>query len=363
MKRHICRTGILLGIVVGWCATALGQAEPATTQPAAPRIEVSTEEWNFGEVWQGEKVTTDVTVKNVGNAPLEIEVKSSCGCTTPTKPKSPLAPGESDKMSISYDTLHRNGDAHQTVTLKTNDPQRSSVAVRVRGSVRPLFTMEPVQSLSFGRLYRDSQESRTIVIENKYTEPLMLKLKADQDFDSYDVQLVAKEEGRKYELTAVTKAPLPIGAARTTVVVETGLERVPELRVTVFGTVQPPIMVHPGRLYWPTNLVAPLEHRLRFQCTPGHPVKILSAKATIDAITVALADVKSEDAAPGACLQELIVNLPPGDQAPADVAVAIEITTDAEDPQYQKLVVPIRVVGPRPAQPTEAGKAPTEEGA
>ena len=43
------------------------------------------------------------TVTNTGQNPLVIEsVKASCGCTTPSKPEKPIAPGKSDKIEVVF---------------------------------------------------------------------------------------------------------------------------------------------------------------------------------------------------------------------------------------------------------------------
>ncbi len=40
---------------------------------------------------------------NTGDAPLIIkDVKSTCGCTVPTKPKEPIAPGKTGEIEVKY---------------------------------------------------------------------------------------------------------------------------------------------------------------------------------------------------------------------------------------------------------------------
>lgn len=42
-------------------------------------------------------------VTNTGKFPLIIDaVKASCGCTTPSKPTEPIAPGKSDKIEVVF---------------------------------------------------------------------------------------------------------------------------------------------------------------------------------------------------------------------------------------------------------------------
>src|SRR5438128_1501041 len=80
--------------------TAPGTA-PATTPAAtpaavdnknAPEFKFDVEEYNFGTIKQGDKVTYDFNFQNSGKEPLIItEAHGSCGCTVPQWPKEPIA--------------------------------------------------------------------------------------------------------------------------------------------------------------------------------------------------------------------------------------------------------------------------------
>ena len=159
------------------CENALAQpagpaAEGAAGVPESadssgvPRLELSPTALNFGEVWQGERAAGEFTVRNVGTAPLTLTLKSSCGCTVASKPRSPLEPGESDTFRITYDTFKRKGKANQTVTLTTNDPDQPNVRIAVTGEVKPLYSTSPAEGLVFDRLTSDSQVTQTLRIES-----------------------------------------------------------------------------------------------------------------------------------------------------------------------------------------------------
>lgn len=57
--------------------------------------------------------------KNTGDAPLIIkEVKSTCGCTVPSWPKDPIAPGKSGKIEVKYNMGL--GPIRKTITVQSN---------------------------------------------------------------------------------------------------------------------------------------------------------------------------------------------------------------------------------------------------
>lgn len=74
--------------------------------------------------------------KNTGNAPLIIsDVKTSCGCTTPSKPTGPIAPGKSDKIEVKYN-MHT-GPIRKTITVISNavNVPEGTVALKIKGEV------------------------------------------------------------------------------------------------------------------------------------------------------------------------------------------------------------------------------------
>jgi hypothetical protein len=361
----------MLGITC--CAFAF--AQDATTAPAPtsgnPKLQISDREWQFGEVWQGTPLSFDVTLRNVGDAPLTLDVKSSCGCTVPTRPRSPLNPGESDTMTIKYDSAHRRGPAAQTVTITTNDPAESSVPFKVMGTVKPLFELKPVDTLAFGRLFQSSEVERTIDITNLYNSAIGLKLKDGQTFDAFNVTLETIEEGKKYKLVAKTKPPLSVGTARAEAVIETTHPDYKELKVTMYAAVQAPIALHPSRLFLPKSAVSEMQHRLRVAYAPERPVRVVEVKPSHPALKAEIQDATSPEQPASPAGQEIVVTLPPGDKVPDGEDLYIEVMTDATDASYQKLRVPIRVIAagaaatqpatlPAPT-PAPSGIAPTTQ--
>jgi len=350
-----------------FCVLALWIAAPlvAQDQPPArkgePQLKLSSEEWNFGEVWQGQPLKGEITITNVGDAPLEIlDITTSCGCTLATRPKSPLAPGESSVMTIGYASENRPGRAQHSVTIKTNDLTRPTVSIRVSGEVKPTYTVEPRDGLVFGQLFQKSGESRRVVITNKYTDPLLLSLKPDQDFGPFVVELKPIEVGQKYELIATTKPPLPVGRHQAQVQLLTNLDFLPHIDATLYGFVQPPVTVRPEKLFWPRSYPTEMKRVLRVAHAPDHPIEVTAARANYAEIKVEV-----EKPASGTTPQregtQITVTMPPGDRLPADAQPVIEILTNSPDPAYQKLVVPIQVIGAdRTAPPQPGGATPNQ---
>jgi hypothetical protein len=288
-------------------------------------------------------------LKNTGDAPLEIDVKTSCGCTAATKPKSPLPPGESTSLTIAYHTAGRVGAVNQTVTITTNDPTQRSVAMKLGGNVKVLYETEPAGGMSFGDLWQSAQDTRKVVIVNKYTDKLHLKLKEGQDFGPLAVELKEFEPGMRYELSATPKPPLKIGQLRLDVVLTTDVAQVPEIKMPINGQVQPPVAVRPARLFLSKSAAGETKQVLNVMHAPDQPIEVTGVKSTDDVVKVELQSMAgAAGEASTAGEYQVVVTLPPGERLAEGAAPKIEITTTSQDPEYQKVIVPIQIVSGTP---------------
>jgi len=121
----------ILGIVA---MTMVGAASYAQT---GPQIEFKTETIDYGTVVKGQDSgvrTFEFT--NTGDEPLVItNVRSSCGCTVPSKPEAPVMPGKSDKIEVKYNMSM--GTISKTITVESNatNVNGGTVSLRIKGKV------------------------------------------------------------------------------------------------------------------------------------------------------------------------------------------------------------------------------------
>lgn len=99
------------------------------------KIELKDAKQSFGTVNKGEVVKLDYEFTNIGNQPLIItEAEVSCSCTTVDFPKQPIAPNQSGKVVVSFDTKTVYDRQDRVVLLKSNDP-KSPAKLRYKGNV------------------------------------------------------------------------------------------------------------------------------------------------------------------------------------------------------------------------------------
>ena len=98
-------------------------------------ISFETDTIDYGEIVKGSNGVRTFIFENIGDSPIEIQdVKSSCGCTIPKKPKAPIAPGEKGEIQVKYDT-NRLGIFRKTITINTNVANAPIIALKIKGNV------------------------------------------------------------------------------------------------------------------------------------------------------------------------------------------------------------------------------------
>ena len=84
-------------------------------------IEVLETKFDFGKIKEGQKVRHTWQVKNVGKVPLLIaNVQASCGCTVPSFPKNPIAPGEYGDVTLEFNSKDRPGSVTKNALIIAN---------------------------------------------------------------------------------------------------------------------------------------------------------------------------------------------------------------------------------------------------
>ena len=84
-------------------------------------VQIIDSSYDFGKATEGEIVEYNYRFKNTGTKPLVVtNVSASCGCTVPEKPEQPIKPGETGYIKVKFNSEHRVGKAHKTITVSSN---------------------------------------------------------------------------------------------------------------------------------------------------------------------------------------------------------------------------------------------------
>lgn len=86
-----------------------------------PAIELLENNFDFGVVIQGEKVSHIFKLKNKGKKDLIIgDVSASCGCTVPKFSSQPIKPGDEGQIEVIFNSSGRMGKQIKNLTIYAN---------------------------------------------------------------------------------------------------------------------------------------------------------------------------------------------------------------------------------------------------
>jgi uncharacterized protein DUF1573 len=96
-------------------------ANSTTSTADAPKMQFEKDMHDFGKIHVGDKVTYDFKFTNTGKSPLIIsDAVASCGCTKPEWPKTPVKPGESSSVKVTFDSKGKMGLQDKQIVITAN---------------------------------------------------------------------------------------------------------------------------------------------------------------------------------------------------------------------------------------------------
>ena len=154
---------------------------------------------DFGKINEADgRVTTVFEVTNKGTMPLIISnVKASCGCTTPQWTKEPIEPGQTGKITVTYNPNGRPGRFQKSITITSNasdEPTR----IYIKGEVIPK-PAQPANNyalkvgemsleknfVNLGAVTKGAQKTIEIEYANNTNAAITIDLKFEVDKEAY----------------------------------------------------------------------------------------------------------------------------------------------------------------------------------
>ncbi|MFY0643343.1 MAG: DUF1573 domain-containing protein [Bacteroidia bacterium] len=91
---------------------------------------------DMGEMKSGQVRTKEITITNTGKSMLKIlRMETDCSCAILNNLPSSLAPGQSVKATVRFDSLFKKGGQKKGITLYTNDPSNPVAIITVAALV------------------------------------------------------------------------------------------------------------------------------------------------------------------------------------------------------------------------------------
>lgn len=209
------------------------------TALAAPNLKIDESTYDFGEVYQGEKVLHTFAFENTGDEPLVIDrVRSSCGCTAVLLSAKNLAPGSQGEVQANFDSTRFRGKVQKTIYLYSNDPNQPVMQLHIKGTVLEIVKVTPTQ-VNFGHVTLEERLSTQVVLRNQSDGPLTFG-KPTTTAEELRAEMPETSLAKGEEVSIALTLTLKPGTGRFSGYVLIPVEGVPqnELRIPVYASLK-----------------------------------------------------------------------------------------------------------------------------
>ena len=218
------------------CRTAFAQGE-------SPGSYISDNSFDAGSVRQGDLVEHVFMARNSGPSAVTVSIDglSHPGMKVRMTPK--LLPGETGRITVTWDTRLVQGDATAEASLRFN---QAETILSLSAKVVPPIEILPYSAV-FISGFRDEGVTRTLEIVNNDPAPLnVVGIARENESDrSYSATFRTIEAGRRHEVNIELKSGAPLGASRDVLIVHTDHSRFPVIRVPVNLLVKSDVYINP----------------------------------------------------------------------------------------------------------------------
>lgn len=328
----------------------------ATSVGPAPKVEVPEPlTYEFGVMSQLTTGKHAWEVKNLGDADLELWFESStCSCTIAKlksvdgeeKKKIVVQPHQSTSIDLEWETRTFFGDYTKGAVIGTNDPAHPTISLSVHGKVHAPVIVFPPEMINFDSVSNEeAQSAKFAVFSADRPQTKILKLTTSRpEFFETKLEPLTADECKQLKVTqgtrvSVTMKPgMPLGRFLDEIVIETDHPLMPELKMSIGGSITGSITVIPDHLRLSgVPSVQGASRDMTVLVRGGRPTKFEVAYHP-EKVNVRIAP---DDTTTQKGRYKLTVTVPPGTAAgPVDG----EIILKTDHPSAHELKVPVSIL-------------------
>jgi hypothetical protein len=209
---------------------------------------------DFGHVARGAKAEFAFELQNVYEEDIHIaDVRTSCGCTTPTITKPTLKTWEKGSIVATLNTRSFVGQRNSTLTVVIDKPFYAEVPLTIAGYIHSDVDFQP-GAAALGDVEQGTQSEQTITVT--YRGAMNWQIADVRSANTYlEVELgeAVRQPGVvSYKMTVRLKPDAPAGILQDQLTLVTNDQRMPTVVLPVEARVTPPLSVNPSPLLFGT---------------------------------------------------------------------------------------------------------------
>jgi Protein of unknown function (DUF1573) len=256
---------------------------------------VSAKEWalkmfqatshDFGHVARGAKAEFAFELQNVYEEDIHIaDVRTSCGCTTPTISKPTLKTWEKGSIVATLNTRSFVGQRNSTLTVVIDKPFYAEVQLTIAGYIHSDVDFQPgVAALGDIEQGRGGEQSVTVTYRGPYNWQIADVRSANTHLEVELADAVRQPGVVSYKMTVRLRPDAPAGTLQDQLTLVTNDQRMPTVVLPVEGRVTPPLSINPSPLMF--GSLAPGQSATKQLVLTGkQPFRVLAMASNDEAV-------------------------------------------------------------------------------
>ena len=263
------------------------------TSTQHPTIFFKDSDFNFGQIYKGQKVEHIYKFENRGKDTLKIKkVKTSCGCTAAILTADTIPPGETGEIKATFSSDSISGNINKSITVASNDPDTPNYRLTISGEIIKDLIINP-EHIDFGSVFVGKKTSKTVSIKSQ-TEP-DFKIKKITPSKPFIDASISEEKNGEYIIKIALKHNSVIGRFSGGIYLETNSQIESTVNIPFFGEIEGDVTTYPGKIYFGSVVKGKeLTQKLYVKFNKNN-IKILEIKTFPDYISARIIEEKERE--------------------------------------------------------------------
>jgi hypothetical protein len=240
---------------------------------------------DFGHVARGAKAEFAFEVQNLYEEDIHIaDVRTSCGCTTPTITKPTLKTWEKGTIVATLNTRSFVGQRNSTLTVVIDKPYYAEVHLTIAGYIHSDVDFQPGVA-ALGDIEQGTTGQQEVAVTYRgYGNWQISDVRSANSHLEVELGQPIRQPGMvTYKMTVRLKPDAPAGILQDQLTLVTNDQRLPTVVLPVEGRVIPPLSVSPSPLLFGT--MAPGQALTKqIVITGKQPFKVLAIRSDHDGL-------------------------------------------------------------------------------
>ncbi|MBZ0107599.1 MAG: DUF1573 domain-containing protein [Candidatus Scalindua rubra] len=299
-----------------------------------PTIFFKDPDFNFGQIYKGQKIEHIYKFENRGKDTLKIKkVKTSCGCTAAILTADTIPPGQTGEIKVTFSSDSISGNINKSITVASNDPDTPNYRLTISGEIIKDLIINP-EHIDFGSVLAGEKTSKTVSIKSQTVPDFKIK-KITPSKPFIDARIVGEKNGEHIIEIALKHNPV-IGRFSGGIYLETNSHIQQKFNIPFFGEIEGDITTYPKKIYYGSVVKGKeLTQKLYVKVNKGN-IEILKIKTFPDYISARIIEEK-ERKKPHYLIEVTLHS----DAAAGNIGGVIELRTNSKT----QPVTLIRIIG------------------